>query len=191
MKKILLFYLLLILCFCICACSQKKEGEKTEQESAAEESASSEDDTLKFSAVDLEGNMVTENIFSDADITVVNFWATFCGPCINEMPELEEWSETMPDNVQIIGVISDVSSEDSDEYALAKEIADKTGVTYVNLAAEKEFDAILRKIVGVPTTYFVNRDGEFVGSPIVGADVAGYKSFVEGYLDGLESESSE
>ncbi len=191
MKKIWLFYLLLILCFCICACSQKKEGEKTEQESAAEESASSEDDTLKFSAVDLEGNMVTENIFSDADITVVNFWATFCGPCINEMPELEEWSETMPDNVQIIGVISDVSSEDSDEYALAKEIADKTGVTYVNLAAEKEFDAILRKIVGVPTTYFVNRDGEFVGSPIVGADVAGYKSFVEGYLDGLESESSE
>ena len=61
----------------------------------------------------------------------------------------------------------------------------------MNLAAEKEFDAILRKIVGVPTTYFVNRDGEFVGSPIVGADVAGYKSFVEGYLDGLESESSE
>lgn len=191
MKKIRLFYLLLILCFCICACSQKKEGEKAEQESAAEESASSEDDTLKFSAVDLEGNVVTESIFSDADITVVNFWATFCGPCINEMPELEEWSETMPDNVQIIGVISDVPSEDSDEYALAKEIADKTGVTYVNLASAKEFDAILRKIVGVPTTYFVNRDGEIVGSPIVGADVAGYKNFVEGYLDGLESESSE
>ena len=45
---------------------------------------------------------------------------------------------------------------------------------------------LFRSIVGVPTTFFVDRDGNFVGSPVVGADVAGYKSFVEGYLDGLE-----
>lgn len=191
MKKISLLYLLLMLCLCMCACSQKEEGEKATEESAPETSSSSEEDILKFSSVDLEGNTVTEDIFSNADLTVVNFWATFCGPCINEMPELAEWSETMPDNVQIIGIISDVQSEDSDEYALAKEIADKTGVTYVNLAATKEFNGILQKIVGVPTTYFVDKSGKFVGGPIVGADVAGYKNFVEGYLDGLESEASE
>lgn len=191
MKKISLLYLLLMLCLCMCACSQKEEGEKATEESAPETSSSSEEDILKFSSVDLEGNTVTEDIFSNADLTVVNFWATFCGPCINEMPELAEWSEAMPDNVQIIGIISDVQSEDSEEYALAKEIADKTGVTYVNLAATKEFNGILKKIVGVPTTYFVDKSGKFVGNPIVGADVAGYKNFVEGYLDGLESEASE
>lgn len=191
MKKISLLYLLLMLCLCMCACSQKEEGEKVTEEFAPETSSSSEEDILKFSSVDLEGNTVTEDIFSNADLTVVNFWATFCGPCINEMPELAEWSEAMPDNVQIIGIISDVQSEDSEEYALAKEIADKTGVTYVNLAATKEFNGILQKIVGVPTTYFVDKSGKFVGSPIVGADVAGYKNFVEGYLDGLESEASE
>lgn len=191
MKKISLLYLLLMLCLCMCACSQKEEGEKATEESAPETSSSSEEDILKFSSVDLEGNTVTEDIFSNADLTVVNFWATFCGPCINEMPELAEWSEAMPDNVQIIGIISDVQSEDSEEYALAKEIADKTGVTYVNLAATKEFNGILQKIVGVPTTYFVDKSGKFVGNPIVGADVAGYKNFVEGYLDGLESEASE
>lgn len=190
-KKISLLYLFLILCLCICACSQKEEGEKVTAESAPETSSSSEEDILKFSAVDLEGNTVTDDIFSNADLTVVNFWATFCGPCINEMPELAEWSEAMPDNVQIIGIISDVRSEDSQEYTLAKEIVDKTGATYVNLIAANEFDGILQKIVGVPTTYFADKSGKFVGSPIVGADVAGYKDFVEGYLDGLESGASE
>ena len=48
---------------------------------------------------------VTNDIFSQADLTVVNFWGTFCNPCIDEMPELAKWNEEMPDNVQMLGVI--------------------------------------------------------------------------------------
>ncbi len=92
----------------------------------------------------------------------------------------------MPENVRIIGIVTDVPSEDSDQYALAQQIVEKTGVKYANLVAGEEFNPVIREIVGVPTTFFVDKDGKFVGSPIVGADVAGYKSFVEGYLDALE-----
>ena len=189
MRKLTVLFLSFLLCLCMCACGQKKEetGEekKAVTESAAEESGVSEA-MPEFSVKDLEGNTVTNDIFSQADITVVNFWATYCSPCINEMPELNEWSETMPENAQIIGIAADVPSEESDQYALAQQIVEKTGVKFVNLLAGEEFNPLIREIVGVPTTFFVDSEGKFVGSPIVGADVAGYKSFVEGYLDALE-----
>ncbi len=189
MKKLTVLFLSFLLCFCMCACSQKKdeaaEEKKTVTETEPKESDVSES-MPEFSVKDLEGNTVTNDIFSQADITVVNFWATYCSPCINEMPELNEWSESMPENVQIIGIAADVPSEDSDQYALAQQIVEKTGVKFVNLLAGEEFIPIIREIVGVPTTFFVDSEGKFVGSPIVGADVAGYKSFVEGYLDALE-----
>lgn len=189
MKKIIVLVLSFMLCFCMCACSQKNDEPKEERK-AAIESETEESDVSEsmpeFSVKDLDGNTVTNDIFSQADITVVNFWATYCSPCINEMPELNEWSESMPENVQIIGIAADVPSEDSDQYALAQQIVEKTGVEFVNLLAGEEFIPIIREIVGVPTTFFVDSEGKFVGSPIVGADVAGYKSFVEGYLDALE-----
>lgn len=189
MRKLTILFLGFLLCFCICACGQKKDEDREEKkavtESLPEESGVSEA-MPAFSVKDLEGNTVTNEIFSEADITVVNFWATYCSPCINEMPELNEWSESMPDNVQIIGVAADVPSEDSDQYALAQQVVEKTGVKFVNLLAGEEFNPVIREIVGVPTTFFVDSEGKFVGSPIVGADVAGYKNFVEGYLDALE-----
>ena len=80
-----------------------------------------------FSTTDLEGNTVTNDIFSQADLTVVNFWGTFCNPCINEMPELAKWNEEMPDNVQMLGTIVDVETVDSDEYALAQHRLWKNG----------------------------------------------------------------
>jgi len=191
MRKIQLLCLTFALCLCIWACGQKEEEGRAENKAAAESGVGDSADIgdpeeAKASDADLEGNTVTNDIFSKADLTVVNFWATYCSPCINEMPELSEWSEAMPDNVQIIGVVTDVPSEDSDQYALAQQIAEKTGVNFVNLVAAEGFSTVIREIVGVPTTFFVDRDGNFVGSPVVGADVAGYKSFVEGYLDGLE-----
>lgn len=177
----------------MCACGQKKDTVGEEQKAVTEsetESAAEESDVSgampEFSVKDLEGNTVTNDIFSQADITVVNFWATYCSPCINEMPELNEWSESMPENVQLIGIAADVPSEDSDQYTLAQQVVEKTGVKFVNLLAGEEFNPLIREIVGVPTTFFVDSEGKFVGSPIVGADVAGYKSFVEGYLDALE-----
>lgn len=137
-----------------------------------------------FSATDLDGNTVTESIFKDKDLTVLNIWGTFCGPCIREMPELGEWAREMPDNVQILGLIIDIDGEDDTEHHdLAVDITQKAAVDYTNLVANADFSTILEDVYGVPTTLFIDGDGNIVGAPIIGADVDGYKKFAEEYLN--------
>lgn len=139
----------------------------------------------KFITKDLKGNTVTENIFAEKDLTVVNIWGTFCNPCIEEMPELGEWAKVMPENVQLIGIISDIANEnDSIHYDLAVEIMEKAKADFTQLIVNEDFENIMYWITGVPTTLFVDKNGNIVGKPIIGADVDGYKKFVEDYLNG-------
>lgn len=195
MKRIFSILFIMVLCLGMWGCSQtenkeadsvselKENADETEKDLVA---SSPQDAILKFSASDLDGNTVTNDIFSQAEITVVNFWATYCNPCISEMPELRQWEEEMPEQVQIIGVIADAGSAESDEVALAQQIVELTGADYPQLIAGREFDDIMQTIVGVPTTFFVDKDGKIVMEPIVGADVDGYKRAVEEYLNGQE-----
>ena len=139
----------------------------------------------KFTSKDLKGNTVTENIFAEKDLTVLNIWGTFCNPCIEEMPELGEWAETMPDNVQLIGLICDIESEDDNtHYDLAVQIMEKSEADFTQIIINKDFENIIKWVIGVPTTLFIDKNGNIVGEPIIGADVDGYKKFVEDYLNG-------
>lgn len=140
-----------------------------------------------FTTTDLDGNEVTNAIFGEKDLTVVNFWGTFCGPCIGEMPELGEWVRTMPENVQLVGIVIDI--EDADDVATiedAAKILKDANAEFVNLIPTDGLADVVAGVTGVPTTIFVDKDGNIVGEPIVGADVEGYKAFVEEYLKGLE-----
>ena len=139
-----------------------------------------------FTTVDLDGNTVTNDIFAGKTLTVVNIWGTFCGPCINEMPELAQWDAEMPEGVQIIGLVSDLySADDTETLETAKQICEATGVTFPSLIAGDDFLQLLSGVIGVPTTLFVDSSGAIVGEPIVGANVPAYKQFVEDYLNAL------
>ena len=176
MKRYISVLIILALCLSMCACSSSSEEKVTGSEEKVASSSEDEAPNVmpEFSTVDLQ------------DLTVVNFWATYCSPCINELPDLEEWSESMPENVQIIGIVVDVESEDSEEYSSAQQIVDATGVTYQNLVAAGEFDEMISEMIGVPTTYFVDREGNLVGNSIIGANVSGYKKYVEEYMNESE-----
>lgn len=138
-----------------------------------------------FTASDLDGNTVTERIFKEKDLTVLNIWGTFCGPCIGEMPELGEWAKEMPDNVQIVGLIIDINGEeDIEHHDLAVDIIQKADADFTNLIANADFAPVLKDVIGVPTTLFIDGEGNLVGDPVIGADVDGYKTFVEDYLNG-------
>ena len=140
-----------------------------------------------FETVDLNGNTVTNEIFSGKDLTVVNIWGTYCNPCIDEMPELAAWSASMPENMQLIGLVSDLSSaEDAETLELAQAICEATGANvYPSLVANEDFLDLLYGIVGVPTTFFVDSTGAIVGDPIVGANVPGCKAKAEELLSGM------
>lgn len=138
---------------------------------------------VAFSSTDLDGNEVTDAIFSEVDVTVVNVWGTFCPPCIREMPELAEWQKAMPKNVQIIGIVCDVTSADNAKgVSSAKTILKKAGATFTNVIASESLAQLLNGIQFVPTTFLVDKNGDRVGDMIVGAQVAKYKKAVEDYL---------
>ena len=164
----------------------EKEGAKAENTANDSQFAVS-DDSLTFTAKNLDKEDIDSSIFADKDLTVLNVWGTFCGPCINEMPELAAWAKEMPENVQIVGLVADISGESDDEHiALAKKIMEQSSGEFTNIIPGVDFVPLLSNVVGVPTTYFINKDGKIVGKPIVGAQVPKYKAFVEEYLKSLE-----
>ncbi len=168
--------------------TESETDKRISEESETEISKSQEKEAKNigsFDTVDIYGEKVTEAIFADADLTVVNVWGTFCGPCISEMSELGEWAQEMPENVQIIGIVMDVNSrEDTAQLENAQNIVEKTNSGFTHLIAESgDFSVIMSELIGVPTTYFVDSEGNFVGNAIIGADIDGYKEAVQTYLN--------
>lgn len=192
MKKISALCLAGMLCLGLWACSSSEdsssEGSSSSDSSGTTKQESSENgfpvNMPEFSTTDMDGNKVTNDIFADYDLTVVNFWATYCNPCIDELPELAEWKKELPDNVNLIGLLVDVDEKGSDQYKLAEKIIKETGADYQHLIATEEFDDLISDLVGVPTTFFVDSTGKIIGEPFAGADVDAYKQTVEDYLNG-------
>lgn len=138
-----------------------------------------------FSTQDLDGNPVTQELFTGKKLTIVNVWGTFCTPCISEMPELGQWSHELPEGVQLVGLLCDVySPEDTEQVQEARRIVEETGADFPHLIGDSSLDSLLMCINAVPTTLFVDGEGNFVGEPVIGADVSAYKAFVESYLNG-------
>lgn len=125
----------------------------------------------EFSETDTEGNAVTNEIFADYDVTIVNFWNNGCGTCIEEMPELEElYHQLQERNINLIGVGTD-SGEGEEQLETAQNILKEKGVTYVNISPDPEgefYKDFVSEIFSYPTTYIVDGEGNIIGAPIVG-----------------------
>lgn len=128
-----------------------------------------------FTSIDLDGNAVDATVFSGKQLTMVNIWATFCGPCLREMPELGELNQEYADQgFQIIGIPVDTLDRkgdlSEDMIALAQDIVSKTGADYLHILPSDSLNkAKLNQVTAVPETIFVNEDGEQVGESYLGA----------------------
>ena len=128
----------------------------------------------EFKTTDINGNEVTEKIFADKDITMVNVWGTFCGPCINEMPELQKIYESLPKNANLIGIAADVPEGMKDGVDNAKHIEEQTGVKYTNLTVSDSLASFTKQFYAVPSTIFVDKDGNIIGDLVLGANIDSY-----------------
>ena len=126
-----------------------------------------------FEGKDLDGNTVKSNeLFSANAVTVVNFWFTTCNPCVGELSELDALNkELAKKGGSLIGV--NTFTLDGDETAIseAKDVLAKKGATYQNVYFDSDGEAgkFTTNIFAYPTTYVVDRSGNIVGEPIVGA----------------------
>ena len=126
-----------------------------------------------FEGKDLDGNTVkSDELFSGNAVTVVNFWFTTCNPCVGELAELDALNkELVEKGGSLIGV--NTFTLDGDEAAIseAKDVLAKKGATYQNVYFDSDGEAgkFTTNIFAYPTTYVVDRNGNIVGEPIVGA----------------------
>ncbi len=150
-----------------------------------------------FYAPLLTGGVVDESIFASYELTMINVWATFCGPCLNEMPDLASlYNEYKNKGVQIIGLVIDVVNSDGtlsqSQLETAREITYLTGANYLHLLPSSEISNVVYNITSVPTTFFVDKDGNQVGITYIGSrSKEDWKAIIEQTILEVRSENNQ
>ena len=170
----------------------EERGKTTENNSAqetAEASAQEEErgaSQIAFICQDMNGNSVSEAVFADSKLTMVNVWATYCNPCLSEMPGLGELAgEYETGEFQIIGIISDVmEGADAATMDNAAALIEMTGANYTHLLLnESIYYALLTEVTAVPTTFFVNENGEVVDTVIGAMEKTAWEEKINALLE--------
>lgn len=156
-----------------------------------DKSSVSEDVFLEFTAKDFEGNAVDQSVFANTKLTMMNVWATFCGPCIREMPELGELAVEGGTEYQIIGVCTDL--DDTEEMLKeAQDIVAETGASYLHLQPSESLLPVLTASSAVPVTFFFDSEGKLVGQGITGAlDKARWEKELQARLEIVNAAAQE
>lgn len=149
-------------------------------QSAGEESQAA---PVSFEAQDMEGNAVTADIFGQSKLTMVNVWATYCNPCLREMPGLGELAaEYDRSEFQIIGVVSDVT--EGEDQTLVESLVQQTGAQYTHLLANDSIgQAILSSVDAVPTTFFFDQEGAYLGGVVGSAEKSDWEDLIHELLE--------
>ncbi|MBQ5998609.1 MAG: TlpA family protein disulfide reductase [Treponema sp.] len=150
---------------------------------------------IVFNSVDLNGKPVTEKIFSNKKLTMLNVWGTFCPPCIREMPDLAALNKANAEKkVAVIGIPIDIVDRDGMVNPLLKKDAEKiivsTGADYLHVVPSGEmFSGFLRNVQAVPATFFVDSDGNIVGKMYLGAkSEAEWQKIIDKVLKNIKAE---
>ena len=166
-----LMILALMLALTACGSGPAAEEPSSGDGGTAAEATAEEIAPVMFATEDLSLEPVTsEQLFADNKVTMINVWATFCGYCIEEMPDLEILKGRLEEKgCGLIGVVGDIEGiRDQEHLQDALEIVEATGVTYPNLLPWEGFETML-PVPGYPTTFFVDSEGNLIGDPAVGA----------------------
>ena len=195
-KKILILGMALMMAAGISACnassktlsSEATTTESKQADAKAEDSKQAESDKEdkkfpEFTAKTISGEDISSDLFKDSKLTVVNVWGSWCGPCVQEIPELQKLYESMKDkDVNVIGLAQDAGTD----LDAVKEIIDKNKVTYQNIVPEGATEDFVMSLMAFPTTFFVDSDRNIVGVIQGGRNLEAFTAAVEGVLEKLK-----
>ena len=173
---------------------KKIETEITRMVSYNEEEMGEGDSVGSFTTEDINGEEYTEAVFQEADLTMVNVFATWCGPCVNEIPYLAELDEKMKDKgVQVIGIVMDAvkgTEEDEEGIKKAQILAEKTKAEYPFLLPDSGYmNGRLSYVQAFPETFFVDKNGNIVGETYSGSrSLEEWEEIVNTELEGLKAD---
>ncbi|MBP3226557.1 MAG: TlpA family protein disulfide reductase [Methanobrevibacter sp.] len=146
-----------------------------------------------FETIDLNDNLVDETIFANYKITIIDYWATYCSYCKDDMPKLEEFRATLPDDVSLLGAVSVIDrnedgsrTERDDENTIesAKDVVAETGITYNTIVANDSFKDTMNLTIRLfPTLFFVDSEGNVIENSIIdGFDANKINAMLTEYL---------
>ncbi len=121
-----------------------------------------------FQADKIDGGTFSQDDIAKKDVTVINFWSMMCGYCIDELPEIAKYADTLPDNVQVITVCLDL--EGDEEIKAAQDTLKAAGFKGTTLIkGDGDFKTVCEEIQYTPTTIFVDKEGNTIGNAITAA----------------------
>ena len=125
--------------------------------------------SFTFATTDMAGNTVTSaEAFAGNKITLVNLWATWCPPCVGELGELAQIHERLREmDCGVVGILLD--ADQAGAVGKARSLMEENGVGYPVLALSEDMYDVLSTVDVIPTSFFVDSNGNIVGTPIVGA----------------------
>ena len=190
---------ILFVCFLLLLLTGCRAGEQTPPAPEAPEAASQQETDRapeteaptplgSFTAQTLTGDTLTESVFAERALTVVNVWGTFCGPCKEEMPVLGRLHQELED-VQVLGIVIDVTDQqgqpDESQVELALDLLEAAEADYPNLILNESLAMLgFAGVEGVPATLFVDQDGNLVGQGFYGAlDEASWREVIAQRLE--------
>ena len=151
----------------IAQCPAYGRMDRTKEKKEEREKASAPfSDMTSFTAVTLDGKEFTEKDFAGYDLTVINIWSTTCPPCIDEMPALAAFANSLPDNISLITWCLDGAQERE----TAEKVISGSGMKKATIAeGDGDLQTVYRQLMYTPTTLIVDCEGHVIGDPIIGS----------------------
>ena len=141
--------------------------------------------TIRFETKDIDGAPVkSEELFAAHKVTMINIWATWCGPCRKELEELGHMHRRLEKkDAAVVGICDDAAAKTAE----CKELIKEKGLSYLNLLPYEGMEEL--EIDAFPTSFFVDREGKVLTSPVIGvpADISEYEKTIDSLLNGAET----
>ncbi len=138
--------------------------------------------TLSFQTVSLDNQILSQDIFSGYDLTIVHVWGTYCQPCIREMGDYAKLYKNLPGNVNLVGIVCDVYDGIDNNVSSAKKILQDADADFVNLRMSDDVYNITADIQLFPSSFFVDSKGHIVGKLLEGESFEATQNRLNSYL---------